>query len=155
MPTAFRGSHADLVRKRLELLNEIAPSASLVGGLCDTYRRAVRHVRDRGRGLHGPGRARVMERRVADAHDSAQTPAPCNATGDDVRLTIGMPLYNNGHTIERALDSLVRQSLRSFCLMISDDGSTDRTIQICTEYARRDSRITLVRQPRNLNYGNF
>jgi len=96
-----------------------------------------------------------MKRRVADVHDSAQAPAPCNGTDDDVRLTVGMPLYNNGHTIERALDSLVRQSLRAFCLVISDDGSTDRTVEICTEYAKRDSRIKVVRQPRNLNYGNF
>jgi glycosyltransferase involved in cell wall biosynthesis len=66
-----------------------------------------------------------------------------------------MPLYNNADTIRRALDSLLRQSFRSFRLVISDDASLDRTPQICAQYAERDPRIELVRQPRNLNYGNF
>ncbi|MEP6637040.1 MAG: glycosyltransferase, partial [Acidobacteriota bacterium] len=71
------------------------------------------------------------------------------------RLTIGMPLYNNAPSIRRALDSLLAQTFRDFRILISDDGSTDGTADICDEYARRDARITVVRQRANLNYGNF
>ena len=74
---------------------------------------------------------------------------------EDARLTIGMPLYNNAPTIRRALDSLVSQSYRNFLLIVGDDASTDGTAEVCDEYARRDSRITVVRHERNLNYGNF
>ena len=71
------------------------------------------------------------------------------------RLTIGMPIYNNGSTISRALDSLLAQSFQNFRLLISDDGSSDSTCEICDAYAARDSRVTVFRQPVNLNYGNF
>jgi glycosyltransferase involved in cell wall biosynthesis len=74
---------------------------------------------------------------------------------DSARLTVGMPVYNNARTIRRALDSLIAQTYRDFRLLISDDGSTDDTADICEQYAARDSRIAVVRQPRNLNYGNF
>lgn len=71
------------------------------------------------------------------------------------RVTIGMPVFNNEPTIRRALDSLVSQTFVRFRLVISDDGSTDATASICDEYARRDARVTVIRQPKNLNYGNF
>jgi glycosyltransferase involved in cell wall biosynthesis len=66
-----------------------------------------------------------------------------------------MPLYNNATTIRRAVESLLGQSFDDFRLLISDDGSEDETAQICQEYAERDQRIDFVRQPTNLNYGNF
>jgi len=74
---------------------------------------------------------------------------------EDARLTIGMPLYDNARTIRRALDSLLAQSFSSFRLIIGDDASTDGTTEICEEYAKRDSRVAVVRHQRNLNYGNF
>ena len=76
-------------------------------------------------------------------------------SGRGPRLTIGMPVYNNGRTIGRALDSLLAQSYENFQLFISDDGSTDETRELCNAYAARDARITVFRQSVNLNYGNF
>jgi glycosyltransferase involved in cell wall biosynthesis len=66
-----------------------------------------------------------------------------------------MPVYNNAATIRRALDSLVAQTYTDFRLLISDDGSNDSTTDICDEYAARDSRVEVICQPKNLNYGNF
>jgi Glycosyltransferases involved in cell wall biogenesis len=76
-------------------------------------------------------------------------------TAESPTLTIGMPVYNNAPTLRRALTSLLDQSYSSFRLLVSDDGSTDATWQICEEYAERDRRVRCVRQPTNLNYGNF
>jgi len=71
------------------------------------------------------------------------------------RLTIGVPTYNNATTIRRAVESLLAQSFGDFRLLISDDGSKDGTPSICEEYATQDDRVVVVRQPTNLNYGNF
>jgi glycosyltransferase involved in cell wall biosynthesis len=71
------------------------------------------------------------------------------------RLTIGMPLYNNARTLERAVRSLLRQTFTDFVLLLSDDGSKDDTARIARELAAEDPRIVIVQQPVNLNYGNF
>jgi len=66
-------------------------------------------------------------------------------------ISIGMPVYNGGETMRRALDGLLAQSYSYFELIISDNASTDvETKAITEEYARRDSRIRLTRQPVNL-----
>ena len=63
-------------------------------------------------------------------------------------VTIGMPVYNGGEALRHALDSLLAQTHTNFELIISDNASTDATTQTLTEeYARRDSRIRLIRQP--------
>jgi O-antigen biosynthesis protein len=69
-------------------------------------------------------------------------------------LTIGMPVYNGAATIRAALDSLLAQTFQNFVLIVSDNTSTDRTEEICREYASRDPRIRYVRQPKNLGPAN-
>lgn len=76
----------------------------------------------------------------ADAHGSGPTPT----------VTIGMPVYNDATYLPKALDDIVGQSFEDFELIISDNGSTDESPEICQRYAERDSRIRYVRQPENL-----
>ena len=70
--------------------------------------------------------------------------------GDD-ELEIAKGLSDDG--VERflagTLDSIVAQSFRDFELIISDNGSTDRTASICRDYASRDSRIRYFRHEVN------
>lgn len=61
-----------------------------------------------------------------------------------------MPVYNGAKLVERALTSLLRQTFTDFELIISDNGSTDATGEICQRLARQDSRIRYVRQPHNI-----
>ena len=55
----------------------------------------------------------------------------------------------------RALDSLRAQTFADFVVVMSDDISSDDTASIAEKYCLSDNRFTLVRQSRNLNYGNF
>lgn len=64
-------------------------------------------------------------------------------------VSIGMPVYNGESFIRIALDSLLGQTFADFELIISDNASSDKTEEICREYARRDSRIRYVRQAEN------
>ncbi|MDP3465953.1 MAG: glycosyltransferase family 2 protein [Sulfuricurvum sp.] len=71
-------------------------------------------------------------------------------------VSIGMPVYNGETFIREALDSLLSQTFTDFELIISDNGSTDRTEAICREYAAKDERIRYIRQPENRGaIGNF
>lgn len=84
------------------------------------------------------------------------TSVPQTASGRAAPLiTIGMPLYNNAATVERAVRSLLAQTVDDLVLIASDDGSRDDTAERVARIAQEDRRLVLVRQPRNLNYGNF
>ena len=66
-------------------------------------------------------------------------------------ISIGMPVYNGGEFLRRAIEGLLAQTHTHFELIISDNASTDDVTKTITEeLARRDSRIRLTRQPINL-----
>jgi glycosyltransferase involved in cell wall biosynthesis len=65
------------------------------------------------------------------------------------RVSIGMPVYNGEPYMREALDALLAQTFTDFELIISDNASTDRTEEICREYAAKDRRIRYVRQKTN------
>lgn len=65
-------------------------------------------------------------------------------------VSIGMPVYNSDSTIKAAIESILNQSLKDFELIISDNASTDRTSEICKQYASLDSRIRYFRQSENI-----
>ena len=68
---------------------------------------------------------------------------------DTPRVCIGLPVYNGDHFLEQTLDLLLAQSLREFELAITDNGSTDRTQEICRAYAGRDERVRYYRSDEN------
>ena len=66
------------------------------------------------------------------------------------RLTIGLPVYNGENFIAASIEALLGQTFEDFELIISDNASIDSTMDICRIYEKQDSRIRLVRQPRNV-----
>ena len=66
------------------------------------------------------------------------------------RVSIGLPVYNGENYLTESLDSLLTQTYVDFELIISDNGSTDGTSDICRHYAKKDSRIRYFRQPCNI-----
>lgn len=65
-------------------------------------------------------------------------------------VSIGMPVYNGERFICQALDSLLAQDYENVDLVISDNASTDRTEEICLEYASKVPRIRYYRNPVNI-----
>jgi hypothetical protein len=61
-----------------------------------------------------------------------------------------MSVYNGSKYLKEAIDSILSQTLMSFEFIIIDDGSTDETWDILTEYADQDQRIVLVQNRKNL-----
>jgi len=65
------------------------------------------------------------------------------------RVSIGMPVYNGEKYLSTAVDSLLAQTFEDFELVISDNASTDRTEEMCRDYAARDPRIRYFREESN------
>jgi len=64
-------------------------------------------------------------------------------------LSIGLPVYNGEQFLEKSLNSLLAQTWQEFELIISDNGSTDRTEEICRAYAAKEQRIRYYRSEQN------
>jgi hypothetical protein len=65
------------------------------------------------------------------------------------RLTLGPPVYNGERFLAASLDALLAQTYSDFELIISDNGSTDRTIEIARHYQSIDPRVRYIRHPQN------
>jgi glycosyltransferase involved in cell wall biosynthesis len=64
-------------------------------------------------------------------------------------VSVGLPVFNGARYLAEAVDSLLAQTFEDFEIVISDNGSTDETEEICRSYAARDSRIRYVRSDVN------
>jgi len=67
-----------------------------------------------------------------------------------VKVSIGMPVYNDERYLRAAIDSLLAQTFADFELIISDNGSTDGTRELSLAYSEKDRRINYIRQPENI-----
>ncbi|MCQ2485013.1 MAG: glycosyltransferase [Clostridia bacterium] len=57
------------------------------------------------------------------------------------KISIIVPAFNEEKYISRCLDSILTQTFSDFEVICIDDGSTDNTFKILTEYSEKDSRI--------------
>ncbi len=61
-------------------------------------------------------------------------------------VTIVLPIYNGDKLMSQTIDSILNQTYKKFELIIVNDGSTDKTLKIAEEYAKKDSRIKVINQ---------
>lgn len=62
-------------------------------------------------------------------------------------VSIIVPVYNAAENLKRCVDSALAQELRSFELILVDDGSTDDSPAIADAYATADPRVRVIHQP--------
>ncbi|MCQ2533759.1 MAG: glycosyltransferase [Clostridia bacterium] len=55
-----------------------------------------------------------------------------------------VPVYNAEATIKYTIDSVLKQKITNWELILIDDGSVDNSFNICQSYANEDSRIILI-----------
>lgn len=60
------------------------------------------------------------------------------------QISIIIPVYNAEKYLHRCVDSILSQTYTDFEVLLIDDGSPDKSGEICEEYAKNDSRIHVV-----------
>ncbi len=63
-----------------------------------------------------------------------------------VKVSVVVPVYNVEDYLVECLDSIVNQTLNDIEIICVNDGSTDNSLEILNEYAKKDSRFTVISQ---------
>lgn len=63
---------------------------------------------------------------------------------EDIKVSIIMPVYGVENFVGKAIESIQAQTLKEFELFAIDDGTKDRSGEICDEYAAKDPRIKVI-----------
>lgn len=107
-----------------------------------------------------------MNSRIAFRHLACQVdsvtencggdPTGWGAARDRVRSTdgptvsVGIPTFNRAEQLRRAVGSCQAQTYPHIEILISDNASTDDTRDLCRQWQAQDSRISTIRQERNI-----
>lgn len=73
---------------------------------------------------------------------------------NSVLVTIGIPFYNNERTLKAAINSVLLQTYTHWELLLVNDGSTDRSLEIAQTFADIYPQITVIndRENKGLTY---
>jgi glycosyltransferase involved in cell wall biosynthesis len=63
------------------------------------------------------------------------------------KISVIIPVYNSAQFLPSCLESVINQTLKDIEIICINDGSTDNSLFVLQEYARRDSRIKIFSQP--------
>ena len=71
-------------------------------------------------------------------------------TSPNILVSVLLSTYNSEESIAESIDSLLNQTHKNLEILISDDGSTDSTKEICKKFQLKDDRILLSCNKRNI-----
>ena len=74
-----------------------------------------------------------------------------NTVSDIPLVSVAMTVFNAEQFLEETIQSLLAQDYPKIEFIISDNGSQDRSKEICRQYADLDGRITHYRNSSNVN----
>lgn len=60
---------------------------------------------------------------------------------DEYLVSVIIPVYNVERYLSQCLESVIQQTFQNLEIIVINDGSTDRSGEICEKYAKKDSRI--------------
>ena len=65
-------------------------------------------------------------------------------------LSVLMPVFNSELFVAEAIESILNQTFKDFEFLILDDASTDKSFEIIKDFGKRDSRIKVCQNEKNL-----
>ena len=60
------------------------------------------------------------------------------------KISIIVPIYNAEKFLNKCIKSILKQTFENFELILVNDGSTDKSLDICNKYAKSDKRIKVI-----------
>lgn len=63
-------------------------------------------------------------------------------------ISVIVPVYNSEQFLNQCIESILEQTYRDLEIILINDGSTDRSLEIMEEYAKHEQRIVLLNQRR-------
>lgn len=70
---------------------------------------------------------------------------------EQAKVTVGVPVYNGAATLRWAVESIIQQTHHGSVIHISDDGSTDNSVEVANALAEEHDSVTFTRQSSNVN----
>ncbi|MCL2860014.1 MAG: glycosyltransferase [Oscillospiraceae bacterium] len=64
-------------------------------------------------------------------------------------ISIIVPIYNTEKYLKKCLDSIINQTYQNLEIILINDGSTDKSYEICKKYKNKDDRIILINKKNN------
>ena len=62
------------------------------------------------------------------------------------KVSVIVPIYNAEIYIDKCIQSIINQTLKDIEIILVDDGSTDKSVEISNKYAENDKRIKVIKQ---------
>jgi glycosyltransferase involved in cell wall biosynthesis len=69
-------------------------------------------------------------------------------------ILVFVPTYNSEKYLRECLDSVLHQTFQDWECVISDDASTDKSVEIAREYEKKDSRFRVLTHEKNVGAAN-
>lgn len=63
---------------------------------------------------------------------------------DECKISIIVPCYNSEKYLHRCIESIINQTYKNIEIILINDGSTDKTLEILEEFQRKDDRILII-----------
>ncbi|OAV51190.1 glycosyltransferase family 2 protein [Enteractinococcus helveticum] len=95
-------------------------------------------------------RAKSEPRDYEGHHRVLSTVGEHEPRNDDPLVSVILTAYNSEDTISMAMQSILNQSYRNFELIVVDDYSTDGTALIAETWARKHTRLKVIRNSENM-----
>ncbi|MDR0951263.1 MAG: glycosyltransferase family 2 protein, partial [Candidatus Ancillula sp.] len=64
----------------------------------------------------------------------------------NIEISIIIPIYNADKFLSECLDSIIAQDYDLWKCVLINDGSTDKSLDICQSYQKKDSRFIIINQ---------
>ena len=65
---------------------------------------------------------------------------------NNVKLSIIVPVYNAEEFLEKCVNSLINQTIKDIEIILINDGSTDKSLELCKSFEQKDERIKVFNQ---------